>query len=33
VRDLAVQRRENDLVLGTFGRSFYLLDDYSPCAT
>jgi hypothetical protein len=25
-----VQRRENDLVLGTFGRSFYVLDDYSP---
>jgi len=30
VRDLAVQRRENDLVLGTFGRGFYVLDDYSP---
>ena len=30
VRDLAVQRRENDLVLGTYGRSFYVLDDYSP---
>jgi hypothetical protein len=30
VRDLAVQKRENDLVLGTFGRSFYVLDDYSP---
>jgi hypothetical protein len=30
VRDLAVHRRENDLVLGTFGRSFYVLDDYSP---
>jgi hypothetical protein len=29
VRDLDVQRRENDLVLGTFGRSFYVLDDYS----
>jgi len=29
VRDLAVQRRENDLVLGTFGRGFYVLDDYS----
>jgi hypothetical protein len=25
-----VQKRENDLVLGTFGRSFYVLDDYSP---
>ncbi|HFA49366.1 MAG TPA: glycosyl hydrolase [Bacteroidetes bacterium] len=30
VRDIAVQRRENDLVLATFGRSFYVMDDYSP---
>jgi len=30
VRDLAVQERENDLVLATFGRGFYVLDDYSP---
>jgi len=30
VRDMAIQRRENDLVLATFGRGFYLLDDYSP---
>jgi photosystem II stability/assembly factor-like uncharacterized protein len=29
VRDMEIQRRENDLVLGTFGRSFYVLDDYS----
>ena len=29
VRDIAIQRRENDLVLGTFGRGFYVLDDYS----
>ena len=29
VRDLAIQRRENDLILGTFGRGFYVLDDYS----
>jgi len=29
VRDLDVQRRETDLALGTFGRSFYVLDDYS----
>ncbi len=29
VRDMAIQRRENDLVLGTFGRGFYILDDYS----
>ncbi|MEM7353382.1 MAG: glycosyl hydrolase, partial [Acidobacteriota bacterium] len=30
VRDIALQTRENDLVLGTFGRGFYILDDYSP---
>lgn len=30
VRDIAIQERENDLVLGTFGRGFYVLDDYSP---
>jgi hypothetical protein len=30
VRDLAIQRRESDLVAGTFGRGFYVLDDYSP---
>jgi hypothetical protein len=29
-RDLAIQRRENDLVAATFGRGFYVLDDYSP---
>jgi photosystem II stability/assembly factor-like uncharacterized protein len=27
VRDLAVQEREDDLVLATFGRGFYILDD------
>ena len=30
VRDLAIQKRENDLVAATFGRGFYILDDYSP---
>ncbi len=30
VRDLAIQRRESDLVVATFGRGFYILDDYSP---
>jgi len=30
VRDLEIQRRENDLVVGTFGRGIYILDDYSP---
>lgn len=29
VRDIAIQERENDLVLGTFGRGFYVLDDYA----
>ena len=29
VRDLAIQKRENDLVAATFGRGFYVLDDYS----
>lgn len=28
-RDLAIQRRENDLVAASFGRGFYILDDYS----
>lgn len=30
VYDLAIQKRECDLVLGTFGRGIYILDDYSP---
>ncbi|MCP4800568.1 MAG: glycosyl hydrolase [bacterium] len=29
VRDIDVQRRENDLAVGTFGRGIYILDDYS----
>jgi len=29
VMDMAIQKRENDLVLGTHGRSVYVLDDYS----
>ena len=29
VRDLTIQKRENDLVVGTFGRGIYVLDDYS----
>ena len=29
-RDLVIQQRESDLVGATFGRSFYVLDDYSP---
>jgi photosystem II stability/assembly factor-like uncharacterized protein len=30
VRDIDIQRRENDLVLATFGRGFYVLDNYAP---
>ncbi len=30
VRDIAIQKSMDDLVLGTFGRSIYVLDDYSP---
>lgn len=29
IRDLAIQRRENDLVAASFGRGFFILDDYS----
>lgn len=29
VRDLTIQQQHNDLVLATFGRGFYVLDDYS----
>jgi len=28
-RDLTIQRREKDLVVGTFGRGAYILDDYT----
>jgi photosystem II stability/assembly factor-like uncharacterized protein len=30
VRDIAIQEPECDLVLATFGRGFYILDNYSP---
>jgi photosystem II stability/assembly factor-like uncharacterized protein len=33
VRDLWIQRRRNDLVVGTFGRGIYILDDYRPLRT
>lgn len=33
VRDIEIQRRESDLVVGTFGRGIYILDDYSPLRT
>ncbi|MCC7233069.1 MAG: glycosyl hydrolase, partial [Bacteroidia bacterium] len=30
VRDMVIQQDEDDLVLATFGRGIYILDDYSP---
>ncbi len=30
VTDIAIQKQENDLLLATFGRGIYVLDDYSP---
>lgn len=30
VKDLCIQKPMNDLLIGTFGRGFYMLDDYSP---
>lgn len=30
VYDLDIQKREHDLVAATFGRGFYVLDNYSP---
>ncbi|MBK5257186.1 MAG: glycosyl hydrolase [Vicinamibacteria bacterium] len=33
VRDIVTQKRHDDLVLGTFGRGVYIVDDYSPLRT
>jgi hypothetical protein len=30
LRDITIQRREDDLVVASFGRGFYILDDISP---
>ena len=30
VRDMVIQSREGDLVIATFGRGFYVLDDITP---
>jgi photosystem II stability/assembly factor-like uncharacterized protein len=30
IKDLEIQRREHDLVVGTFGRGVYILDNYTP---
>jgi photosystem II stability/assembly factor-like uncharacterized protein len=32
-RDIKIHRRDNDLVGATFGRGFYILDDYSALRT
>ncbi len=29
IRDMEIQKRENDVVMATFGRGFWILDDYS----
>jgi hypothetical protein len=33
VRDLHIQKRENDLIVGTFGRGVYILDNFTPLRT
>jgi len=30
VRDIGIHRKNSDLILATFGRGFWVLDDYSP---
>ncbi len=30
IRDMVIQKRESDLVLASFGRGFYILDNYAP---
>ena len=30
IRDIAIQKIENDLIIATFGRGIYVLDDYTP---
>lgn len=30
IPDITIQEREKDLVVATFGRGFYIIDDYSP---
>jgi photosystem II stability/assembly factor-like uncharacterized protein len=30
IRDLEIQKRESDLVAASFGRGFFVLDDYGP---
>mgnify|MGYP000427193468 CR=1 FL=1 len=30
MKDLVIQERENDLVIGTFGRSAWVIDNINP---
>ena len=30
IKDMEIQKRDNDLVVATFGRGYYVLDDYTP---
>ena len=30
IKDIAIQKRENDIALATFGRGFVILDNYAP---
>ena len=30
IRDIEIQKRENDLAVASFGRGFFVLDDYTP---
>ena len=30
IKDMTIQKRECDLIVATFGRGYYILDDYSP---
>ena len=30
IKDIVIQKRENDLILATFGRGFAILDNYAP---
>ncbi len=33
IRDISIQKEANDLVVATFGRGFYVMDDYSVLQT
>lgn len=33
IKDMVIQERENDLVVATFGRGIYILEDYTPLRT